>query len=150
MRNLPATEPIFRIAQLAKSSGVLRLRDLEAHGIARQYLRLAEQSGAVVRSGWGLYTAANATVTERHTFAEAAKRAPRGVICLLSALRFHDFGTQEPFEIWMAIGEKDRWLRSDYPRMRIVGFSKPSLEFGQETRYRRRTHASFLDRQDRC
>src|ERR1035441_10342831 len=100
MRTVPTTEAISRVAQLAKSAGVLRPRDLAAHGIARQYLRLAEKSGAVVRSGRGLYTPANALVTELHTFAEAAKRVPRGVICLLSALRFHDIGTQDPFEIW--------------------------------------------------
>lgn len=130
---MPATDAVSRIAELAKSAGVLRPRDLAAHGIARQYLKLAEKSGAVVRSGRGLYTPADASVTELHTFAEAAKRAPRGVICLLSALRFHDIGTQDPFEMWIAIGEKDRRPRSDYPRMRIVRFSKPSLEFGQET-----------------
>jgi predicted transcriptional regulator of viral defense system len=72
-------------------------------------------------------------VTELHTFAEAAKRVPRGVICLLSALRFHDIGAQDPFEIWIAIGEKDRRPRSDYPRMRVVRFSRISLEFSQET-----------------
>ncbi len=130
---MPTTEAISRVAQLAKSAGVLRPRDLAAHGIARQYLRLAEKSGAVVRSGRGLYTLPDASVTELHTFAEAAKRVPKGVICLLSALRFHDIGTQDPFEIWIAIGEKDRRPRSDYPRMRIVRFSKPSIEFGQET-----------------
>jgi predicted transcriptional regulator of viral defense system len=129
---VPATEAISKITQLAKSAGVLRPRDLAAHGIARQYLKLAEKSGAVVRSGRGLYTPADASVTELHTFAVAAKRVPRGVICLLSALRFHDIGTQDPFEIWMAIGEKDRRPRSDYPRMRIVRFSRLSLEFGQE------------------
>jgi predicted transcriptional regulator of viral defense system len=62
------------------------------------------------------------------------KRAPKGVICLLSALRFHDLGTQDPFEVWLAIGEKDRRPRSEYPRIRIVRFSKPSLAFGQESR----------------
>ena len=126
-------EPIARIAELAKSAGVLRPRDLDVHGIARQYLRLAEQQGLVVRSGRGLYLPADAVITEFHSFAEAAKRAPRGVICLLSALRFHDIGTQSPFEVWMAIGEKDRRPRSDNPRIRIVRFSKQSLEFGRKT-----------------
>jgi predicted transcriptional regulator of viral defense system len=129
----PIAEPIARIWDLAKAAGVLRPRDLVAHGIARQYLRLAERQGLVVRSGRGLYTPADAAITEFHTFAEAAKRAPRGVICLLSALRFHDIGTQNPFEIWMAIGEKDRRPRSDNPRMRIVRFSKQSLDFGRKT-----------------
>ena len=132
---MPVVEPLTRISELAKTAGVLRPRDLAAYGIARQYLRLAEQQGIVVRSGRGLYTPADAPITEFHTLAEAAKRVPRGVICLLSALRFHDIGTQNPFEVWMAIGEKDRRPRSDNPQMRIVRFSKPSLEFGQKTHY---------------
>jgi predicted transcriptional regulator of viral defense system len=131
---VPVSEPITRIAEIARTAGVLRPRDLDAHGIARQYLRLAERQGAVIRSGRGLYTAAEAPVTEFHTFAEVVKRAPKGVICLLSALRFHDLGTQDPFEVWLAIGEKDRRPRSEYPRIRIVRFSKPSLAFGQESR----------------
>jgi predicted transcriptional regulator of viral defense system len=132
---VPDVEPIAKIAKLAKAAGVLRPRDLDAHGIARQYLRLAEQRGLVVRSGRGLYTPADAAITEFHTFAEAAKRTPRGVICLLSALRFHDIGTQNPFEVWMAIGEKDRRPRSENPRTRIVRFSKRSLEFGRKTHH---------------
>ena len=130
---MPVAKPIARIAELAKASGVLRPRDLTAHGIARQYLRLAEQQGLVVRSGRGLYTPVDAGITEFHSFAEAAKRAPRAVICLLSALRFHDIGTQSPFEVWMAIGEKDRRPVSEIPRLRIVRFSKQSLDFGQAT-----------------
>ncbi len=126
-------EPIARIAELAKASGVLRPRDLIVHGIARQYLRLAEQQGLIVRSGRGLYTPTDVAITEFHTFAEAAKRTPRGVICLLSALRFHDIGTQSPFEVWMAIGEKDRRPSSESPRLRIFRFSKQSLDFGQTT-----------------
>jgi hypothetical protein len=95
--------------------------------------RLAEQRGLVIKSGRGLYIPADSLITELHTFAEAARRVPKGVICLLSALRFHDVGTQNPFEIWMAIGEKDRRPRSDNPKLRIVRFSKDSLEFGKET-----------------
>jgi predicted transcriptional regulator of viral defense system len=130
---MAVAEPIAKIAELARAAGVLRPRDLGAHGIARQYLRLAEQKGLVVRSGRGLYISADAAITEFHSFAEAAKRAPRAVICLLSALRFHDIGTQSPFEVWMAIGEKDRRPVSEIPRLRIVRFSRKSLHFGQTT-----------------
>jgi predicted transcriptional regulator of viral defense system len=130
---MPPVEPLARVAELAKTAGVLRPRDLDAHGIARQYLRLAEQQGLVVRSGRGLYTAADAPVTEFHTIAEASKRVPRGVICLLSALRFHDIGTQNPFEVWIAIGEKDRGPAAGFPPLRVVRFSKNSLAFSHET-----------------
>ncbi len=91
------TKPIVRVAELAKSAGVLRPRDLEAHGIARQYLRRAVENGLIVRSGRELCVAVDGTITEFHTLAEAAKRTPRSTICLLSALRFHDIGTQSPF-----------------------------------------------------
>jgi len=130
---VPAVEPVAKITELAKAAGVLRSRELAAHGIARQYLRLAMQQGFIVRSRPGLYSPADGAITEFHTFAEAAKRAPRAVICLLSALRFHNIGPQNPFEIWMAIGEKDRRPRSENPRMRVVRFSKEPLKFGQET-----------------
>jgi predicted transcriptional regulator of viral defense system len=129
---VPPPQSLARVAKLAKTAGVLRPRDLDAHGIARQYLRLAEQQGLVVRSGRGLYTAADAPITEFHTIAEASKRVPRGVICLLSALRFHDIGTQNPFEVWMAIGEKDRRPAAGLPPLRVVRFSRQSLTFGQE------------------
>ena len=124
--------PVVRVAKLAKVAGVLRPRDLDAHGIARQYLRLAAQQGLVVRSGRGLYTATDAPVTELHSLAEASKRVPRGVICLLSALRFHDIGTQNPFEVWIAIGEKDRRPVAGHPPLRVARFSPRSLTFGQE------------------
>lgn len=124
---------LTQVVELTKVAGILRPRDLDAHGIARQYLRLAERSGLIVRSARGLYIPADAAVTEFHTFAEVAKRVPKGVLCLLSALRFHDVGTQNPSQVWIAIGEKDRRPNFDHPRIQIARFSKPSLEFGQET-----------------
>lgn len=124
--------PLDRVVELAKTHGVLRPRDLDSHGIARQYLRLAEQRGLVVRSGRGLYSPADAEVTEFHSLAEVAKRIPRGVICLLSALSFYNIGTQIPHAVWIAIGEKDRRPTLDYPPIKTVRFSVPSLRFGRE------------------
>ena len=49
----------------------------------------------------GLYVLADARPTERHSLAEACKRVPHGVVCLLSALQFHGLTTQAPFEVWM-------------------------------------------------
>jgi predicted transcriptional regulator of viral defense system len=55
---------------------------------------------------------------------------PRGVVCLLSALSYHGVGTQNPFEVWMAIGVKDRRPAVVNPKLRIARFSKPTLEYG--------------------
>jgi predicted transcriptional regulator of viral defense system len=130
---LVTTSPLKEIAELAKTSGVLRPKDLVAHGIAREYLRMATDQGILVRSGRGLYVPAESPVTEFHSLAQAAKRVPRGVICLLSALRFHDIGTQNPFEVWIAIGAKDRRPAMVSPKLRIARFSKRTLEFDAET-----------------
>ena len=55
---------------------------------------------------------------------------PKGVVCLLSALSFHELTTQAPFEVWLAIGEKAWRPRLEYPPLRIVHFSKTALNTG--------------------
>ena len=124
--------PVERVAALARKAGVLRPRDLAPHAIPRHYLRSAEEQRLIQRTARGLYLPANAPLTEQHSLAEVAKRVPHGIICLLSALRFHDIGTQNPFEVWLAIGNKDRAPRSESPALRVVRFSGRALEYGQE------------------
>ena len=126
--------PIDRTLKLIKKAGVLRPRDLDEHGISRQYLRILEQAGKVRRSGRGLYVMEGAPVTENHTVAEACKRVPHGVICLITALRLHGLTTQLPHEIWMAIDRKARKPSVDYPPLRIVRFSGAALTSGIEER----------------
>ncbi len=121
-----------RVIGLVREAGVLRPRDLAAHGIARDELVRLYHKGALQRSARGLYTLADAAVTEQHTLAEACKRVPAGVICLLSALRFHDLTTQEPFEVWLALDPKARRPRADELPLRIVRFSGQALTEGIE------------------
>jgi predicted transcriptional regulator of viral defense system len=94
---------------------------------------MARQQGLVTREGRGLYIAVDAQATAHHTLAGAAKRVPGGVICLLSALRFHDMTTQSPHQVWMAIGEKARRPRVDHPPLRIVRFSERALKHGVQS-----------------
>lgn len=119
-----------RVLALARQAGVLRPRDLEAEGIPREYLRRLLADGLLERPGRGIYIAAGRKPTSNHSLAEAAKRVPRGVVCLLSALQFHELTSQAPFEVWLAIGEKARRPKVDYPPLRIVRFSGAALEQG--------------------
>jgi predicted transcriptional regulator of viral defense system len=96
------------------------------------YLRQAKDRGLVRQVGGGLYVADSSRVIEHHTLVEAAKRVPHGVICLLSALRFHGLTTQAPHEVWVAIAHKARRPGADYPPMRIVHFSAEALSYGVE------------------
>ena len=117
---------------IIRQRGVIRPRDLAAYGIRRDYLADLQQRGLIQRVGRGLYVAADYEATEHHTLAEASKRVPHAVVTLLSALRFHGLTTQNPFEVWMAIGIKARRPELDWPPVRIVRFSGPALEYAVE------------------
>lgn len=124
---------IHKIVDLVRQAGILRSRDLRVRRIPRQHLRLAEQQGKITRIARGLYMVRDANVTENHDLALAAKRIPHGVVCLLSALRFHELTTQMPFEVWLAIDTKARAPKLDYPPLHIVRFSGAALTYGVVT-----------------
>ena len=90
-----------QVLRRIRRAGVVRPRDLEPLGVTRVRLARLTAAGKVVRLGRGLYTVPDAALTEHHSLAAATKRVPRGVVCLLSALRYHDISTQAPFEVWM-------------------------------------------------
>ncbi len=121
-----------RALEIARSKGAVTGADLGRAGIPRQYLHRLLERGHLVRAGRGVYVAWGADVTEHHTLVEAARRVPRGVVCLLSALRFHELTTQAPFEIWLAV-ERKAWAPTpDAIPVRIVRMSGRAFEEGVE------------------
>ena len=86
----------------------------------------------MLRRARGIYVAANHAPTAAHTLAQVAKRVPEAVFCLFTALRFHELTTQSAAEVWIALPEKARRPRLDYPRLRVARFSGPALTEGVE------------------
>lgn len=121
-----------RLLTLARERGVLRPKDLAPLGIPRQTLARLHRRGVFDRVGRGLYVLADADVTEHHTLAEAARRVPHGVVCLLSALRFHDLTTQDPFDVWVAIENKARRPEPASIPLRVVYMSGEAFAHGVE------------------
>ena len=119
---------------LIRRHGVVRPRDLDRHGIPRMCLLRLHRDGVLDRPSRGIYVLADAEATEHHSLAEACKRVPHGVVCLLSALRMHELTTQAPFEVWLAIDRKARLPKVEYPPLRIVRFSAQDLVDGVEGR----------------
>jgi predicted transcriptional regulator of viral defense system len=109
-----------------------RSRDLERAGVNRTQLRRLVEGGHIERVARGLYTLPRGPRTERRDVAEAARRVPGGVVCLLSALRFHDLTTQNPFEVWLAIERKSWRPRVEHPPLRLVYLSGSALRRGVE------------------
>lgn len=121
-----------RAVKLLQGEGIVRTRDLQRAGVSRTQLQRLVERGFVDRVGRGLYSAAGAVLTERHHLAEVARRISGGVVCLLSVLRFHDLTTQNPFEVWMAIGDKAWRPRLERPPLRLVYLSGSVLQEGVE------------------
>lgn len=118
---------------IIRRAGILRPRDLDRHGIARTYLQRLERQGLLERVGRGLYRLPSADLTEHHSLAAACKAVPHGVVCLISALRFHDLTTQAPHQVWLAIDRRAWRPRQTTPPLRIVRFSGRALTEGVET-----------------
>lgn len=126
------TQTAKRAMQYVRRHGLVRPRDLEAVGIPREYLLRLHRQGKLDRAGRGVYTLPDAATTERHTYAEVAKRVPDAVLCLLSALAFHEITTQNPASVWIALRQGARKPALVFPSLRVVRLSGPSLTDGIE------------------
>src|SRR5687768_12493554 len=121
-----------QVIRLIRKMGLVRPADLEARGIARAQLYSLLDKGLVARQARGLYVVSEHPHTAEHALAQVAKRVPAGVFCLLTALRFHGLTTQNPAEVWIALPEKARKPRLDYPRLRVARFSGAAQTEGIE------------------
>lgn len=118
---------------LIEHHGIMRLSDLKRRGINPATLVRLVDEGVLQRPSRGLYERAGADVNVAHSLAEVATRVPKGVICLVSALQFHDITLQLPRSIWIAIGSKDRKPAIDYPPIRVARFGEKALTLGVNT-----------------
>jgi predicted transcriptional regulator of viral defense system len=131
--NMPDMDKVAeRLINLTRSQGLIRPCDLIPMGISRVSLTRAVRRGQLERVGRGLYGLPGREVSAHGSLAEVARRVPKGVVCLLSALRFHGLTTQAPFEVWLAIENKSLAPKLDYPPLRIVRFSGAALTEGVE------------------
>ena len=127
----PSTEK--KVLDLARKEGILRPRDLQSKGLPTDYLWRLHKQEKLEKVGRGLYSLPGAAMSEHQTIVQAALRVPHGVVCLLSALRFHDLTTQSPFQVWIAIDVKARAPKEEIIPLRIVRFSGKALIAGVES-----------------
>jgi predicted transcriptional regulator of viral defense system len=80
--------------------------------------------------GSGLYRLSEVEPTELETVAMVASAVPNAIVCLLSALRIHEIGTQSPHEVWIALDRKSRKPTRLPAKTHIVRFSGAMLIYG--------------------
>ncbi len=122
-----------QILEIAKRQRIVRPRDLADRGIAREQLIRLLRRGVLTRAARGIYTLTGAPVTEHYGLAVVGKQAPGAAVCLLSALQFHGLTTQQPHEVWIAVGVKARKPLISWPAVRVVRFSGAALTEGIES-----------------
>jgi predicted transcriptional regulator of viral defense system len=121
-----------RIEVLAKKRGFVDAKSIADAGIHTQHLSRMVAHGTLERVARGQYRLADADVTEDHGLVLASVTAPHGVVCLLSALRFHGIGTQLPAEVWFAIERGRTAPRLASMQVRVVRYSGPAFSEGIE------------------
>jgi predicted transcriptional regulator of viral defense system len=120
------------VLALARQRPLLRARDLAEHALPTIVLSRLVLAGQLERVARGVYSLPGRQLSEHSSLAEVALRVPRGVVCLLSALRVHGIGTQAPFEVWLALPHHTPVPRLDQPAIRTVHMSGPALTEGIE------------------
>jgi predicted transcriptional regulator of viral defense system len=106
-----------------KARGIVRLAELRTAGVTAATMSRMEKDGEVLRLARGLYQLPDAPLDAHHSLAEAAKRVPKGVVCLVSALAFHQLTDQLPRQVWIAIGQKDWAPKGHGVPVRLVRFT---------------------------
>jgi predicted transcriptional regulator of viral defense system len=107
-----------------------RPRDVLPLGVSFRKLQRLVAEGTVEKLGSGVYRLSEVEPNEFETIAMVSAAAPDAIVCLLSALRIHEIGTQSPHQVWLAIDRKARVPRRLPAKVRIVRFSGQMLTYG--------------------
>jgi predicted transcriptional regulator of viral defense system len=133
MKRLPSENAIRQAVEMFREDGgTLRTRDAVRHGIHYSTLYGMRDAGLLETLSRGVYRLAELPGPSRYDVVAVAERVPAAVLCLVSALDFHDIGTQIPSAVSIAIGPKDRQPQLGYPPVRVYRLSGRALTSGVE------------------
>lgn len=127
---MPPETQAERLVGHARDRGLVRARDLRRLRIPTAILTRLVREGHLIRRSRGVYTVPEHEPTEHTDLAAVATRAPNAAICLLSALRFHELTTQNPFEVWILIDRKAREPAIEHPPLRVIRASGAAIREG--------------------
>ena len=113
----PTDQPPLRLPERE----LITLNELQASGMTSSTVSRMTKAGRLERVGRGLYRDPDAPVSAQHDLKMAVMQAGgKAVVVLVSALRFHELGTQVPHEVWLQIPAKARVPVITWPPVRLV------------------------------
>ena len=129
---MPATQS-EEILDLARTQALVNAADVRERGWSPQLLIKLHSNGKLERVARGLYALPGSEPANHRSLAEVCKRVPKGVVCLLSALQFHEIGSQRPHQVWLGVPEGTQTPAIDYPPLRVVRLRGDAYDEGIET-----------------
>jgi predicted transcriptional regulator of viral defense system len=122
-----------KLADILATRPIVRAYELRQEGVDPPTISRAVKAGELVRISRGLYQRADSDIDTHQALAEAAKKVPRGIVAMVSALAYHDLTDQMPRKVWMAVSVKDWGAPApSYPPIRIVEFRDRYMQQGIE------------------
>jgi predicted transcriptional regulator of viral defense system len=130
-RSIAATDRLRSVFR--KHNGMLRMSDALRHGVSRAALYAMRDAGEIEPIGRGLYRLSSLPALAHPDLVAVAAKIPSGVICLVSALAYHDLTTQIPHEVQVALERGSATPRMAHPPIRVFWFSGAAFDEGIQT-----------------
>lgn len=126
-KQIDAARRVFR-----HGGGILRTNQAIEKGIHPRTLYAMRDADLLERLDRGLYRLTDLPPLSDPDLVTVANKIPKGVICLISALYFHDITTQIPHAVSIAVSRGTKPPRLDYPPIRLYWFSGEAFTTGGE------------------
>jgi predicted transcriptional regulator of viral defense system len=126
-KSFEKAEVVFR-----QNNGILRTAQAKELGIAQPTISRMCEAGILVKEARGLYRLADLPPLGSPDLIQTTMLVPNSVICLISALNFHDLTTQIPYRVYIALPRATKAPRIEYPPLDIVYLSAKPYAAGIE------------------
>lgn len=120
-------------ARFRERGGILRMAEALRAGIHRRTLYQLRDRGVLEQLSRGVYRLADSRPLGNPDLVAVSRRVPRGVVCLLSALAYHELTTEIPHEVYLAVPRESEPPQLDYPPVRVFRFGPKSFQEGIDT-----------------
>lgn len=121
------------ISILQQHGGILRTSELRGYGVHPRVLYQMRDIGRIIELSWGIFALPEYLSATNSDLITTALRIPTGVICLISALSFHELTDEVPHEVYLALPRRKSTPKIDYPPVRVFHFSDETISAGVET-----------------
>ncbi|MGH4051262.1 MAG: type IV toxin-antitoxin system AbiEi family antitoxin domain-containing protein [Clostridium sp.] len=113
-----------------KNKGYATTKEISNKGINRYYVSTLEKSGFILKIKTGLYKWVDYDFQYNFELVDVFKIVPKGILCLTSALAYHDLTTINPWQYEIAIERSSKVIIPEYPPIKILYFSQKQLNIG--------------------